>query len=226
MKAVVSLSGGLDSTTCLALAVRDFGSPEVMAVSFNYGQLHVAELEAARKVAEHYSVRHSLITLDPRTLASERSSLTGSEPMPKLTYAEISANEGVSPTYVPYRNGTFLSLAAALALQNDASFIYAGMHAEDARGWAYPDCTPEFIGAQAAAIYVGTYHKVRLVTPLEWLMKADIVKLGTDLKAPFELTLSCYQGTVPACGKCPTCIERLQAFKLAGLTDPIEYVNA
>jgi 7-cyano-7-deazaguanine synthase len=145
--------------------------------------------------------------------------------MPHLTYKEIAEGEGVSPTYVPFRNGNLLSTAASLALVEGAGAIYFGAHAEDARGWAYPDCTPEFIGSMASAIYIGSYHRVRLVTPVEWMMKHDIVAVATQIGAPLHLTLSCYEGLRPACGKCPTCVERLAAFETNGLTDPIEYAR-
>jgi 7-cyano-7-deazaguanine synthase len=124
---------------------------------------------------------------------------------------------------VPYRNGTFLSHAASLALEIEADMIYAGMHAEDAHNWAYPDCTPEFIGAMQNAIYIGTYYKVRLVAPFTYKSKADIVELGIKLGAPLHLTWSCYEGGAVACGICPTCIGRLEAFRSLGQTDPIEY---
>src|SRR5262245_9556666 len=133
--------------------------------------------------------------------------------MPHVTYEELQKAEGPSPTYVPYRNGSFLSLAASGALDMGADTIYAGMHGEDAHNWAYPDCTPEFIGAMQNAIYIGTYYKVRLVCPFTYMTKADIIKLGLDLLAPLHLTMSCYEGRDPACGVCPTCIARLEAFK-------------
>jgi 7-cyano-7-deazaguanine synthase len=97
------------------------------------------------------------------------------------------------------------------------------VHAEDARGWAYPDCTPEFIGAMQNAIYVGTYFKVRLIAPFQYMMKHEIIATGLRLGAPYHLTLSCYEGTSPACGRCPTCVSRLEAFRVNGVSDPIEY---
>ena len=116
-----------------------------------------------------------------------------------------------------------LAAAAALALVEKADYIYYGAHAEDARGFAYPDCTPEFNGAMANAIYVGTYHKVRLITPLQWSSKKEVVELAQRLESPIHLTYSCYAGREKHCGKCPTCVSRVEAFKLAGLKDPVEY---
>jgi len=224
---VVLLSGGLDSTTCLALAIQEHGyePKNITALSLYYGQKHAVEVTAAENIAGYYQVNFKSLELFKDIFKSDQSSLTGSEPMPNLTYKEIAENEGVSPTYVPFRNANLLSTATALAMGLEAEVVYFGAHAEDARGWAYPDCTPEFIGAMANAIYVGTYHQVRLATPLEWMMKKDIVFIGDHLHVPFELTHSCYEGMRPACGKCPTCIERLEAFAVCELMDPLPYVD-
>jgi 7-cyano-7-deazaguanine synthase len=143
--------------------------------------------------------------------------------MPSGSYEDYDEQFGVSPTYVPYRNGNFLSVATTLALVQGASEVWAGMHAEDAHNWAYPDCTPEFLGAMANAIYVGSYHQVRLITPHMWRTKADVVRAGEILDVPFMLTWSCYNGEDEACGTCPTCIGRIQAFKEAGTMDPVPY---
>lgn len=217
MTAVVLLSGGLDSTVCMGMASKEHDS--LVALSVRYGQRHSAELDSAAAVAAHYGAEHVVLDLDPRPFAA--GSLTTDEAMPHATYAELEAIDGPSPTYVPFRNGTLLSLATATAVTRGASHVYAGMHAEDARGWAYPDCTPEFIGAMAGAIYVGTYHAVRLVTPLEWMSKTDVVRAGVALNVPFDLTLSCYEGKKPACGECPTCVERAHAFAEVGMKDPV-----
>lgn len=212
------LSGGLDSTTVLTRLMKDPG--ETWGISFRYGQRHEIELEAAERVAEHFQVPH--VILDAPMQKSDSVLMDPRAEMPHVTYQELETSEGVSPTYVPFRNGTFLAIAAGYALQNNFSEIWMGVHAEDARGWAYPDCTPEFVGAMANAIYVGTYHKVRLYAPLQYLMKAGVVRMGLDLAAPFHLTHSCYEG-FPACGQCPTCVSRLEAFKANGVRDPIEY---
>lgn len=228
-KAVVSFSGGLDSTSCLAYAVHEHGAENVTAVSFNYGQKHTVELECARDVANHFHVDHRIITL-PRIFGDAGSTLVeGGGETPHMTYKEIEETQGVSPTYVPFRNANLISMATTVAVSlvegtEDHAFVYAGVHSEDARNWAYPDCSPEFIGAMANAIYVGTYGKVRLVTPLEWMMKKDVVMFGLKYGAPFALTHSCYEGQRPACGLCPTCVERIEAFKSNGLCDPIQYV--
>lgn len=222
-KALVLLSGGLDSTTCLAMAVDALGAEQVTTLSLLYGQKHDREVKAAQNIAVYYGCKYNIFEL-PNLFAGYGSTLIdpGKE-QPQLTYQEICDSFGVSPTYVPFRNGNLLSAAAALALVEGAEYLYYGAHAEDARGFAYPDCTPEFNGAMANAIYVGTYHKVRLLTPLQWLTKPDVVKEALRLKAPIHLTYSCYAGREKQCGKCPTCISRIAAFKQAGAKDPVEY---
>lgn len=222
--ALVVLSGGLDSTVCLAIAAEDH--PDLHAVSFYYGQKHSEEVNHAAEIARVYGASHRIIGL-PQIFEGTGSTLISNNEIdnPRGSYEDVQDIEGeaVSPTYVPYRNGNLLSMATAYALTVGADTLYAGMHAEDAAHWAYPDCTPEFLGAMANAIYIGSYRKVRLVTPLQWLSKADVVRLGSELDAPFSLTLSCYDGSVPACGTCPTCVGRINAFRSNGLVDPIEY---
>lgn len=223
-KALVVHSGGLDSTVCLSLALKEHDSVET--VSFYYGQKHTTELDHAKQIADAFKIQQHLIHL-PTIFAGGDSTLIEANQIdnPRGSYEDVQDIEGeqVSPTYVPYRNGNLLSMATSVALGLGADTIYAGMHAEDAAHWAYPDCTPEFLGAMANAIYIGSYRKVRLVTPLQWLSKSDIVNLGLTLNTPFELTLSCYDGKVPACGTCPTCVGRIQAFQANGQVDPIPY---
>lgn len=219
-KAMVVLSGGLDSCVALTLAMRE--NDECIALSFNYGQRHAKmENEASKEIAEVYDVEHHELWIP---LGQGNSVLMHADAeMPKMTYEELHEAEGPSPTYVPYRNGTFLSLAASGALDTGCDLIYAGMHGEDAHNWAYPDCTPEFIGAMQNAIYIGTYMKVRLVCPFTYMTKSDIVKLGIRFASPLHLTRSCYEGRDPACGVCPTCIARLEAFNANDISDPISY---
>lgn len=222
-KALVLLSGGLDSTTLLSLAINSLGSNNVSTLSILYGQKHDREVTAARAITDYYNCKHQVYTL-PNLFQGYGSSLIDADKEnPELSYQEISESYGVSPTYVPFRNGTLLSIAAAQALIEGVDYIYYGTHAEDARGFAYPDCTPEFNGAMANAIYVGTYHKVRLLTPLQWLTKREVVELSQSLNTPIHLTYSCYSGREMHCGKCPTCVSRIQAFKQAGLKDPVPY---
>jgi 7-cyano-7-deazaguanine synthase len=221
--AVVLLSGGVDSTTCLALAVRDHGVPATLALSFDYGQKHRAEIEHARTVAQHYSVQHQVVQLPNVFRGSGSTLIDGGPSNPVVSYDELA--EGQSPAYVPFRNGLMLSTATALALVREAQAVYFGAHAEDGQRWAYPDCTPEFIGSMANAVFVGTYFKVRLLSPLQWLTKREVVGVGLSLEAPYQLTLSCYDGREPACGICPTCRSRRSAFRANGLEDPIPYAQ-
>lgn len=221
-KAVVLLSGGLDSTTCMAMAF--FSGRDIVAVSFKYGQKHTNEIDAAALVSKKYRAKHLVVEL-PSIFSGTESVLVGANelPMPQMSYEDMSESYGVSPTYVPFRNANLLSAATTIALVEGAEEVWAGMHGEDALNWAYPDCTPEFLGSMSNAIYVGSYHKVRLVTPLMWMTKSNVVREGTKLGAPFELTLSCYEGGATACGTCPTCVGRIKAFISNNLKDPIPY---
>lgn len=222
MKAVVLLSGGLDSSTCLGMAVDAYGPSQVTAISVEYGQRHQAELTHAASVAQHYRVSHQVVVV-PRIFGAGGSSLiVGGPDLPAASYSQLP--EGKSPAYVPFRNGVLLSVATAVADTLEADFVYFGAHREDGDRWAYPDCTPEFIGAMANAIHVGTYFKTRLLTPLEWMKKADVVAAGTKLGVPYGLTMSCYAGEEPACGTCPTCRSRYAAFVANGLLDPVPYL--
>jgi 7-cyano-7-deazaguanine synthase len=148
--------------------------------------------------------------------------------IPEVAYADI---KGVSPTYVPFRNGLMLSaitsFAAGMLSDNDESEsgIYFGAHAEDAQNWAYPDCTFEFSGAMANAIFIGTYYKLRLHVPLIWMVKKEIIQKGADLGVDFSKTWSCYVGGDKHCGVCPTCRSRRLGFIDAGITDPTEYAT-
>ncbi len=217
-KALVVLSGGMDSAVCLALAKRD--NKYVEAITFDYGQRHAKEMEYAADLCSEYDTELHRWELD---IPDRHSSLTSSKPVPQMSYEEMEKQEGPSSTYVHFRNGMFLSTATSFALEIEANVVYAGMHAEDALNWAYPDCTPEFLGAMANAIYVGTYHKVRLLCPLEHMTKAEVVQSGNRLRVPFEITWSCYEGYAYHCGVCPTCQARMGAFMTAGADDPTEY---
>lgn len=222
MKAVVLLSGGIDSTVCACIAGRTYGFEEVAGLTILYGQKHQRELSAARAVADRLGFpAHETIRLPEELFKGAGSTLVdeGAD-IPSGPYPE---DEGPVSTYVPFRNGTLISAASAAALRLGAEAVYFGAHAEDAMHWAYPDCTPEFLGAMKNAVWIGTYHKVRLVTPLEWMTKREIVKRGIELNAPFELTSSCYRGGEMACGSCATCLSRLEAFAANEIEDPIAY---
>lgn len=227
-RALVLNSGGVDSTTCVSIAIDELGKENVTTVSVYYGQKHSKELECAEKVAEYYGVNHRVIDLSKTGImdGSNCPLLQGSsEEIPEQSYAEqIAQNgEGMVSTYVPFRNGLMLAAVAALAMAiypDDEVDIYLGAHADDAAGNAYADCSAEFTGFMGAAINVGTYEKVKLRAPLVALNKAGVVKWGLKLGTPYELTWSCYNGGDEPCGKCGTCIDRAEAFRLNGVKDP------
>ena len=228
--AVVLLSGGLDSTTCLAVATREGFA--VHALSFRYGQRHAHEVEAARRIAERWGVaRHVVIDIDLRVFGG--SALTADLAVPKDRPAESLAAEGVPVTYVPARNTIFLSYATALAEVSGARDIFIGVNALDYSG--YPDCRPEYVRAFERMANLATRAGVeaaargevalRIRTPLLDLTKAEIVRLGLSLGVDYGDTTSCYDpapdGT--ACGHCDACQLRLRGFAEAGAADPIRY---
>lgn len=222
--ALVLTSGGVDSTTALALAIEKYGSDHVIALSISYGQKHTKELEAAKAVAAHYGVEQRFLDLALIFKDSNCSLLEGStEEIPEASYAEqIAETHGETPvsTYVPFRNGLFLSAAASIALSNDCEVIYYGAHADDAAGFAYPDCSPVFNKAMNTAIYEGSGHQLRIEAPFVNQTKADIVATGLKLDVPYAMTWSCYEGGDHPCGKCGTCIDRAAAFAANGVADP------
>ena len=222
-EAVVLLSGGIDSTTCLALAVSEYGAENVLALSIYYGQKHDKEIECAKKVAKHYSVQIIIQDLSKIFENSDCTLLQNRGAIKHESYAkqlEELGGEGTVETYVPFRNGLMLSYAAAVAISFNAKFIYYGAHSDDAAGRAYPDCTPEFNNAINTAIYEGSGRVLEVKAPLLNLNKAGVVKMGLELKAPYELTWSCYEGQDKPCGECGTCIDRIKAFEANGVKDP------
>ena len=228
MKALVLVSGGVDSTTCLGIAVKEYGHENVVGLSIFYGQRHDKEIKAADAVCDFYKVEH--ITLDLSTMFqfSDCTLLQHSDgEIPEESYAEqLSKTEGKPvSTYVPFRNGLFLSSASAIALSKGCSKIYYGAHSDDAAGNAYPDCSEAFNKAMNTAIYEGSGKQLEIVAPFISLNKSQVVKKGLEIGVPYELTWSCYEGHEKACGKCGTCIDRKAAFELNGVKDPIEYDN-
>lgn len=219
MPAVVLLSGGLDSTTTLALATRD--AYTVHALTFRYGQRHAHEIEAARRIATRYGVaRHEIIDIDLRAFGG--SALTGDIPVPK----DRAIGESIPVTYVPARNTIFLSFALAYAEVVGASDIFIGVNVTDSSG--YPDCRPEYIAAFERLANLATKGAVegrlpvRIRTPLIDLAKREIIQLGISLGVDYSLTTSCYDPdpSGAACGRCDACQLRLKGFAEAGLLDP------
>lgn len=224
MRALVLCSGGVDSTTLLAMAVDKYGSENVVALSISYGQRHEKELKAARDVARYYHVEQRFLDLAAIFADSSCSLLAHSEKeIPKESYAEQleETDTKLVSTYVPFRNGLFLSSAASMALSLECSVLYYGAHHDDWAGNAYPDCSREFVVAMNNAIKEGTGGELHMEAPfVEW-SKADIVKKGLELNVPYELTWSCYEGGDKPCGVCATCIDRRHAFELNGSVDPL-----
>jgi 7-cyano-7-deazaguanine synthase len=225
--AVVLLSGGLDSTTVLAVARREGYTPHAM--TFRYGQRHSVEIEAARRVAHVMGVaKHVVVDIDLRQWGG--SALTADVEVPKDRDVDHSADE-IPVTYVPARNTIFLSFALAWAEVLGADAIFIGVNALDYSG--YPDCRPEYVAAfermanLATAAGVQGAQRLRIHAPLQHLTKAQIVALGAELGVDYSLTTSCYdpapEGT--ACGRCDACQLRLRGFAEAGARDPIAYAG-
>ncbi len=224
-KAVVLLSGGLDSTTTLAIAQKQ--GFQVFALSFDYGQRHGVELERAKEIAEKFSVTdHQIMTIDLRQFGG--SALTDSIEVPTHRN-ESEMNEEIPVTYVPARNTIFLSFCLAYAEVKNAQDIFLGVNAVDYSG--YPDCRPEFIAAFETLANLATKagvegkEKLKIHTPLIEFTKAEIILKGLELGVDYSLTHSCYNpkenGT--ACGSCDSCVLRLKGFNEAGFEDPIGY---
>ncbi len=219
---VVLLSGGLDSTTLLAYVKSSSANPDIHALGFIYGQKHVAELTAARAVASFYNVKLTILNLPSEPFVGGELTDPDKPVTQGASYSEQRISRPVA-TVVPFRNGTFISIAAAYSQAHSLGMVYYGAHADDAARWAYPDCTPEFVQAMQKAVKIGTYQAVGLLAPFNTLTKAAIVTLGNKLNVPFELTWSCYVGGKEHCGTCATCISRQQAFADAGVSDPTVY---
>lgn len=224
MRALVLSSGGVDSTTCLALAIEKYGRENVTALSITYGQLHSKEIEAAEKIADFYQVEFLTLDLAPIFQYDTKCTLLqGSDgEIPMESYAEqLKKTEGKPvSTYVPFRNGLFLSTAASIALSKDCSVIYYGAHSDDAAGSAYPDCSDAFNRAMREAIYLGSGSQLTIEAPFVNSTKADVVREGLRLGVPYELTWSCYEGGESPCGHCGTCLDRAAAFAANGIDDP------
>lgn len=217
-KAVVLLSGGLDSTTCMSVAAQE--GYEIYSMSFDYGQRHQRELEAAKAVARYYQVKeHRIIKIDN----VGGSALTDSS----LQVPDYVENDEIPITYVPARNILFLSYALGYGEVIGAEAIFIGISSVDYSG--YPDCRPEFLEAYQKVAQVGTKagangQTIEIKAPLIHLSKAETIRLAAHNGAPLHLTTSCYRGGEKACGTCDSCTLRLRGFDEAGHKDPIEYM--
>lgn len=230
-KAIVLSSGGIDSTTCLAVAINNFGADNVISVSILYGQKHSKELECAESIAEYYNIDHKVLDLSNIFGYSDCALISGStQKIEHESYADQKSRKdnGMVSTYVPFRNGTMLASIATLAVSlfpDDQVAIYIGAHSDDAAGDAYADCSEAFIEAMTKAINIGTYKNVTIIAPFSGMTKAQVVAEGLKLKVPYYLTWSCYEGGDVQCGTCGTCIDRKAAFKANGIKDPVPYAD-
>ena len=224
-RVVVLLSGGMDSATALAVALQD--GFEVTALSVDYGQRHRREIDSAKKVAKHFGIRdHRVVTLDLTAIGGSALTDTRIRVPEQRRLEEI--GQGIPATYVPARNTILLGYALGLAEATGSKAIYIAANSLDYSG--YPDCRPEFYKAFQEVARLGTKrgiegNVIEIRTPLIAMTKADIVRKGEELRVPWALTWSCYQGGEKACGVCDACQLRLKGFREAGVKDPVEYAR-
>lgn len=225
-KAVVLLSGGMDSCVCAATARERHGSENVALLHASYGQrTESREAKAFREIADFYGVKQRLMVRLEHFRAIGGSALT--DPNIAVPENELGAGgsngSAIPVTYVPFRNAHFLSVAVSWAEAIGAGAVYIGAVAEDSSG--YPDCRPEYYKVFQELIRVGTRPEtdIEIVTPVIAMKKSEIIRRGSELGAPLQLTWSCYQNADAACGVCDSCLLRLRAFEEAGQTDPIAY---
>lgn len=220
-KAVVLLSGGLDSSTVLAYMTRTIGNKNVIALSFNYEQRHIRELKSAKDIANYYKVEHRILNTSFRAIGG--SALTSDIQVPTGRDLEEMGHD-IPITYVPARNTIFLSFGLALAEVVDADSVIYGANSLDYSG--YPDCRPEYVDAfNNLSKYMNTKgvegKPIRILAPIINMTKAGIIQLGMSLGVPYELTWSCYNGGEKPCSECDSCKLRIKGFEELGLTDPL-----
>jgi 7-cyano-7-deazaguanine synthase len=223
-RAVVLLSGGMDSCVCAALAARDH---DAAAVHVSYGQrTEDRERSSFTNICDRLGIRDRLLVRNEALRAIGGSALTDSDiAVPEAHGVGASIPGGVPVTYVPFRNAHFLAVAVSWAEVLGADTVYIGAVEPDSSG--YPDCRPEYYRAFNEVVKTGTKQgAIRVATPLIAMRKTEIVRLGLELHAPFDLTWSCYQREDRACGVCDSCVLRLRAFREAGAVDPIPYAEA
>jgi len=217
MKVVVIYSGGMDSFTVLHKALK--AGHDVLAVSFNYGQRHSKELLFASDVCRELGVEHNVIDITAMQSLMSNSSLMAlsSEAIPEGHYAA----DNMKSTVVPNRNMILISLAIAYAVNEDASEVWYGAHSGDHT--VYPDCRPEFVEAMAKASLLANFEPIAVVAPYLSGNKIDILRDGLAMGLDYGKTWTCYNGREQACGKCGSCVERLEAFTENGVSDPLSY---
>lgn len=227
-KAVVILSGGLDSTILTHLLYHNCINPEknITALSFNYNQRHNVELEKAKLTCNTLNINHHIIDIDFLSkIIAPVSALSGERLVDVPTIDQIEdPNQPI--TYVPFRNALFLMIAASFAESRDCKYIFIGAQSGDLYG--YWDCTPDFMSSFNDLISLNRKHKIKLIAPFVRLSKADEISIGWRLGVDFSNTHTCYNGVDElgrSCGKCPTCTERLNNFAEVGLKDPLHYIE-
>jgi len=215
MKTIIVLSGGLDSTTLLYKLIAE--GKEVKALSFNYGQKHVVELWRASETCKKLGIEHKVIDLSNLKELVSNSALTSDMKVPEGHYAE----ESMKSTVVPNRNMIMASIAIGWAVNLDYDEVALGVHAGDHA--IYPDCRPIFIQMLNDIAHTANFKPIEIYAPFLKLSKGDIVKIGTELGVDYSLTRTCYQKSEEPCGKCGSCCERLEAFEINNLVDPLIY---
>lgn len=211
---VIVVSGGVDSITLL----HDYRDRIALAVTFDYGSNHNArEIPFARLHCERLGIPHLVINLDFMARHFQSSLLQGADAIPEGNYDD----DNMRSTVVPFRNGIMLSVAAGLAETHNLKYVMLANHGGDHA--IYPDCRPEFIDAMSQAIEAGTYSRTQVLAPYTNITKADISARGHQLGINYAETWSCYKGGEHHCGRCGTCTERREAFRLAGIPDPTVY---
>lgn len=211
---IIVVSGGVDSITML----YEYKDRIALGVSFNYGSNHNAkEIPLAKMHCERLGIKHIVIDLDFMGKYFQSSLLQGAEAIPEGSYAD----ENMRSTVVPFRNGIMLSIAAGLAETHELAYVMLANHAGDHT--IYPDCRPEFVDSMSQAIEAGTYSQTKILAPYTHITKAEIAARGKALGIDYSETWSCYKGGDIHCGKCGTCVERREAFALAGIEDQTKY---
>ncbi|HAT41183.1 MAG TPA: 7-cyano-7-deazaguanine synthase QueC [Rheinheimera sp.] len=214
-KVVVIYSGGMDSYTVLHKAIQ--AGHEVYALSFNYGQRHVRELECARQVCQELGINHKIVDISAINQILAGSSLTDNIEVPEGHYAA----DNMKSTVVPNRNMILLSLAVGYAVSLNAQAVYYGAHSGD--HFIYPDCRPEFVKKMHDVCQIANYEPIDIISPYLHESKIEILRDGLAMGLDYSKTWTCYNGRAKACGKCGSCQERLEAFTLNQATDPLDY---
>ena len=223
MKVLVIFSGGLDSSVCLAKAIKEYGKKNVIALSFDYGQKNSKELLKAKELCKYYNVEQICMNIKELFKYSSSSMLKSSNvELPKISYQEqLKNNIKEVSTNIAFRNGILLSIATSIAISKKIDKIYYGIHNEGIATTLYPDCCENFNLAMNLAIYIGSGNKVKVEAPLVNMLKAEVIKLRIELDVPFEKTWTCYENKKKPCQRCTACIDRIEGFKKNNLIDPL-----